>query len=101
EAYLRGRFPSCRLAQGRRVLLDVIEQHPHFRHLPAEELMKESNLLCRRQPVIGELADIAAKAGIPIGIDQPGSGRHRAGRERGEQPRAWSTAADFARARMK
>ena len=60
------------LAQRCGIFLDVVEEHAHFRHLAAHELMDESDFLRSRQAIIGEMADVLPKARVRVRIAQAG-----------------------------
>ena len=90
------------VAQRRGIFLDMVEEHAHFRHLAAHELMDKVELLRRRQAIVGEMTDVAPEGRVRIRILQTGADGHGARRKKAEQLRTCAAGADLAtRGRLK
>src|SRR5262249_56128694 len=80
---------------------DWMEKLGEFRHFTIEEAVNEFELLRRRQPRVGELADITPIVRLRIRIAHAGGDGHRARGEKAEQPGARAAARDLVRASLK
>ena len=84
-----GREPLRRPERGR-VALEVIEEHPHFGHVAPQQLVDEGDLLRIREPVVREVADVAAEARVRVASVRPAVTVIELGANRPTQLRAYA-----------